>query len=104
MSTKSTIVYDKSFHLFEECFTDDIYLEFNGKDLDFRVSPDYVMVKLPAEFMKRMEEHFRKKPRNERRVNKLQFPKKNAIDCSFTDLQRVMLDNNKKHKAGKGKK
>ena len=104
MSTKATIVYEKDFHIFEECFTDDIYLEVSGKELDFRVSPDYVMVRLPAGFMKKMEEHFRKKPKNARKVNKLQFPKKIALDCSFEDLQKAMIKARKKIDAAEKKK
>ena len=103
MSTKATIVYDKDFHIFEECFTDEIYLEVNGKNLDFSARPDCVMVQLPAGFMKKMEDHFRKKPKNARKVSKLMFPK-NSLDCSFEDLQKAMLKARKKIDAAENKK
>lgn len=55
MSTKSTILYGENFHIYEECMTDDVYLEVSaakGEVLDFSVHPDRVTVLLPAELVK----------------------------------------------------
>jgi len=42
MSTKATIKYGDSFHLYNDCFDDDaIYLELNGKfEIEFSVSEE----------------------------------------------------------------
>ncbi len=52
MSTKATIKYGDSFHLYNDCFDDDaIYLELNGKfEIEFSVSEEgnqYLTVRIP---------------------------------------------------------
>jgi hypothetical protein len=55
VSTKATILYGENFHIYEECMSDDVYLEVNaakGEVLDFSVYPDRLTVLLPAELVK----------------------------------------------------
>lgn len=49
MSTKSSLAYSDPVHLYQECFDQNhVYLELEGTELEYEVSRDRVMVRIPV--------------------------------------------------------
>jgi hypothetical protein len=57
MSTKVSIAYSDTFHLYYERSSQKIYLEINGQSVDFSCSPDSVTVVLPQEVLVALKTH-----------------------------------------------
>lgn len=55
MSTRCTVLYDEKWHLYEEILDHEgLYLELEGSDIDYEVSPGYISVRIPNEILKQI--------------------------------------------------